>query len=242
MTDTIKISDAAEELLAGLWPEEHAGGETACPVGDPEMQAQTLGELQAAGLVEMRGEDRLKPVPTLTEPGKKAAANVVRRERLAERLLADVLNVRGELATETACKFEHLLRKGIDDEICTLLGHPRACPHGSSIPSGRCCRKHTPKADKVISALADLEPDQAGIIAYLHSPRKEIMQRLLAMGAVPGARVVLRQKFPSYVFEIGSAQLAVDEETARDVYVRPESWMRRRRRWGVFQHKGAKNA
>jgi DtxR family transcriptional regulator, Mn-dependent transcriptional regulator len=227
MSEEHALSDAAEELLAGLWPEQEAD-RAACPLPDLEAWSGALGELEAAALVKTEAG-----AVTLTERGHAAAAAVVRRERLAERLLADVLNVSGELAAETACKFEHLLRKGIDDQICTLLGHPRACPHGSPIPPGPCCDHHGAAPGPVISALADLEAGQSGVVAYLHSTRKEIMQRLLAMGAVPGATVVLRQKYPSIVFEIGSSQLAVDEETARDVYVRPLPRARRRRRgWG----------
>jgi len=223
MTNDPVLDDTAEELLASLWP-EHDAVEASCPVAARGDREAALRDLEATRLVEVHDG-----VAALTETGRAAAASVVRRERLAERLLADVLNVGGALATETACKFEHLLRRGIDDEICTLLGHPRACPHGSPIPPGPCCREHAPAAGRVVSALADLEPGQAGVIAYLHSRRRGIMQRLLAMGAVPGATVVLRQKLPSLVFEIGSAQIAVDEETARDVYVRPVNQPRRRR-------------
>lgn len=46
------------------------------------------------------------------------------------------------------------------------------------------------------------------------------MQRLLSMGAIPGAPIELRQRFPSLVFALGQTELAVDEETARDIYVR----------------------
>ncbi len=213
MVSETRLSDAAEEILAELWPDQDASGPACKPTGEaPEAAGR---ELQEAGLVEM-GQGQL----TLTEAGRAAAASVVRRERLAERLLADVLYVTGPLATETACQFEHLLRRGLDDAICTLLGHPRVCPHGSPIPPGPCCQEHTAATGKVISALADLAPGEGGVIAYLQSQRREIMQRLLTLGAVPGARILLRQRFPSLVFELGGTEVAVDEETARDIYVR----------------------
>ena len=216
MIDTVELSDAAEEMLASLWPEREAREQAACAL-DPHSgsEREALEELQAQGLVESNGD-----ATTLTAAGLTAAAGVIRRERLAERLLADVLNVSDALATETACKFEHLLRRGIDDEICTLLGHPRVCPHGSAIPPGPCCEAGAEAADRVVSSLANLSPGQGGVIAYLQSGRREIMQRLLAMGAVPGARVTLRQRFPSLVFELGHTEIAIDEETARDIYVR----------------------
>jgi DtxR family Mn-dependent transcriptional regulator len=214
MMDDLELTDAAEEILASLWPEPEARG-SACAFDPHGSERAALEELQAQGLVEANGD-----ALSLTAPGLTAAAGTVRRERLAERLLADVLNVSDALATETACKFEHLLRRGIDDEICTLLGHPRVCPHGSAIPPGPCCETGAEAADRVVSSLANLSPGQSGVIAYLQSGRREIMQRLLAMGAIPGAPVTLRQRFPSLVFALGHTEIAIDEETARDIYVR----------------------
>jgi hypothetical protein len=67
---------------------------------------------------------------------------VIRRHRLAERLFMDVLSIRDEGEIESsACKFEHILSPEVTDRICTLLGHPLACPHGSPIPQGDCCQR-----------------------------------------------------------------------------------------------------
>lgn len=220
-----ELSDAAEEVLAHLWSEPQRGERTARARGATP-DRETLEELRGRGLIELNGATTL-----LTAAGEAAAAGVVRRERLAERLLADVLNVSDALATETACEFEHLLRRGIDDEICTLLGHPRLCPHGHPIPPGPCCKEGTQAAGKVVSSLADLAPGQRGVIAYLQVQRREIMQRLLSMGATPGAPIVLRQRFPSLVFELGHTEIAVDEETARDIYVRLTDQPRRPPPW-----------
>jgi DtxR family Mn-dependent transcriptional regulator len=206
----LELSEAAEELLASLWSAREAGPEPPSPPPSP-----ALRELLETGLVEERAG-----VLSLTPAGEREAAATVRRERLAERLLADVLNVKDSVASEAACRFEHLLRRGIDDQICTLLGHPRVCPHGSPIPEGACCREGADAAGRVVSALADLSPGQSGVIAYVHSRRRDMMQRLLTMGALPGVRVALRQRSPSFVFDLGQGQLAVDEETARDIYVR----------------------
>jgi len=208
------LSEAAEELLAGLWLARENGPEPPCPVDEASRPA-AVRELVEAGLVEER-----EGLPSLTPAGEAEASAVVRRERLAERLLADVLALGDQLASEAACRFEHLLRRGIDDRICTLLGHPRVCPHGSPIPPGACCQVGAEEAGKVVSSLADLTPGQRGVIAYVHSRRREMLHRLLAMGALPGAPVLLRQRFPSYVFDLGQGQIAVDQETARDIYVR----------------------
>ena len=75
-----------------------------------------------------------------TAAGEERARNVIRRHRLAERLFIDVLSIQDEMEIESsACKFEHILSPDVTDRICTLLGHPPACPHGSPIPQGDCC-------------------------------------------------------------------------------------------------------
>jgi DtxR family Mn-dependent transcriptional regulator len=211
------LSESAEEALARLWVAKEEQDRPSCPVSElpTEDRERALAQLLESGLVEREAD-----AVSLTASGEAQAESIIRRERLAERLLTDVLNLGEAQAAEAACQFEHHLRRGIDDEICTLLGHPRVCPHGSPIPPGECCRARTRSAGKVISALADMTPGQAGVIAYIHATRREMMERLLAMGAVPGSSISLLQRTPSYVFQLGQAQIAVDRETAQDVYVR----------------------
>jgi len=82
-------------------------------------------------------------VVELTERGRKKAADIIRRHRLAERLFTDSLALDSETEIEQqACKFEHILSPEATEKICTFLGHPRTCPHGAPIPPGACCEKH----------------------------------------------------------------------------------------------------
>jgi len=75
-----------------------------------------------------------------TEKGRKRAEDVIRRHRLAERLFVQTFRVQNEKEIEEqACKFEHILSPEVTDSICSFLGHPRTCPHGSPIPAGPCC-------------------------------------------------------------------------------------------------------
>jgi putative ABC transport system ATP-binding protein len=78
----------------------------------------------------------------LTERGRKKAADIIRRHRLAERLFTDSLALDSETEIEQqACKFEHILSPEATEKICTFLGHPQTCPHGAPIPRGACCEK-----------------------------------------------------------------------------------------------------
>lgn len=75
-----------------------------------------------------------------TEKGRKRAEDIIRRHRLAEILFTETLRVKDEKeVAEQACKFEHILSPEATDSICSFLGHPRTCPHGSPIPAGECC-------------------------------------------------------------------------------------------------------
>jgi putative ABC transport system ATP-binding protein len=94
--------------------------------------------LKPAGV--SRGDGAL--IVELTGRGHKRAADIIRRHRLAERLFTDSLAMDSETEIEQqACKFEHILSSEATDKICTFLGHPRTCPHGSPIPPGPCCGK-----------------------------------------------------------------------------------------------------
>jgi putative ABC transport system ATP-binding protein len=94
-----------------------------------------IATLSRIGLVTVQnGEENFTPA------GERRARNVIRRHRLAERLFMDILSIQDEVEIESsACKFEHILSPDVTDRICTLLGHPDACPHGSPIPRGECC-------------------------------------------------------------------------------------------------------
>jgi len=93
-----------------------------------------VARLQALGLLTVR-EDEL----ALTQKGGTRARDIVRRRRLAERLLTDTFAVNENEADSHACKFEHIISPELDQKICTFLGHPTTCPHGNPIPAGACC-------------------------------------------------------------------------------------------------------
>lgn len=239
-----ELSEHAEEILTQLWTaaEERQQCVDVHAITVEEREA-ALAELLEAGLVEQHAG-----AVTMTTTGRAEAQAVIRRERLAERLLTDILDLGTNEVTEAACQFEHHLRRGIDDEVCTLLGHPQVCPHGSPIPPGACCRAGTAAVKRVISSLADLKPGEGGVVAYLLGRRRELMQRMLAMGVLPGAAITLVQATPSYVFQIGETQVAVDRETAADIYLRvtgrsplpADSTGRRRRPFGGFRFRGGR--
>lgn len=208
------LTDRAEEILENLWVilmEEKKEKSDASILKDDD----ALKELINMGHVQIK-DDQI----TLTRSGKEEAGNCVRRHRLAERLLVDVLDIKKRLVHETSCKFEHLLHKGLDENICILLGHPKRCPHGKLIPEGDCCRDARRMPGKLVMPLPELGVDKKARISHLQTQDHETLQKLIAIGALPNTDIKLVQKFPSYVFQIGRSQFAIDKELASHIYVR----------------------
>jgi putative ABC transport system ATP-binding protein len=96
--------------------------------------SRIVARLESLGLLTVR-ESEL----ALTQRGGTRARDIVRRRRLAERLLTDTFSVNENEADSHACKFEHIISPELDQKICTFLGHPTTCPHGNPIPAGACC-------------------------------------------------------------------------------------------------------
>jgi DtxR family Mn-dependent transcriptional regulator len=212
----MKLAEAHEEILERLWTTRETG-RADCGLEElgVEHSEGAVDELAALGFV-VRAAARI----SLAGPGLAEAEQMVRRHRLAERLFIDVLDVKGELSEQSACKMEHILHAGIDDRICTLLGHPRICPHGKPIPPGPCCAKALDVTGTLVTPLSRMKPGQAGTIAWLHSPDKRRFAKLLAMGIVPGSHLSLIGRSPSFSFQVGYSQFAVDEQMAEDIHVR----------------------
>lgn len=212
----MELVEKAEELLEDLWIHTEERKEGFVSLADLEVtDREPIEQLLKAGYISI-SHNRVR----LTDKGRPIAQNVVRRHRLAERLLTDVLGTGHRLMHERACKFEHLLDRGLDESICSLLGHPKVCPHGSPIPPGRCCQRQQAPSPKLVSPLSRLTPGQRGKVAYIYAPESSQLHKLVAMGVLPGAPISLIQDFPSYVFQLRQTQFAVDKEIADAIYIR----------------------
>jgi len=150
----------------------------------------------------------------LTARGRREAESIIRCARLAERLLVDILRVRDDLVEPSACRLEHSLSEEIADSICTLLGHPKTCPHGHTIPPGECCRKATIEILPIIRPLSSLRPGDEGTVVYVGSRFHDRLTRLASLGLTPGESVVVRQVRPSFVVAYGEIELALERDVA----------------------------
>lgn len=208
----MQISIEEQELLEQLWEDAEADQETSIEdLGAPEVVQQLVEK----GCI--RTDDGRA---TLTESGAQRAQQAIRRHRLAERLLADIIAVKPPRLEETSCEFEHVLHTGIADRVCTLLGHPRQCPHGRPIPEGKCCREGERNQEVLVSRLVHLASGASGTVAYLSDCNGGTINQLTSLGILPGAKIRLERTSPAFVIRSGECQLAVDRETAETIFVR----------------------
>jgi putative ABC transport system ATP-binding protein len=144
-------NEELDEVLEHMWTDQEAGVHLHATEFTEMQWRKLVATLARVGLVTIvEGRERFTPA------GELRARNVIRRHRLAERLFMDVLSIRDETEVESsACKFEHILSPDVTERICTLLGHPTACPHGSPIPKGECCDSRRVLEPREIASVLD---------------------------------------------------------------------------------------
>lgn len=92
--------------------------------------SQTVARMERDGLVRLSGERHLE----LTPEGRQKATAVMRKHRIAERLLADVIGLEWEDVHEEACRWEHVMSENVERKIMAMLGYPTESPYGNPIP------------------------------------------------------------------------------------------------------------
>jgi DtxR family Mn-dependent transcriptional regulator len=160
--------------------------------------SEMIGRLRGEGYVAVKAR-----AIQLTAKGRTRAESVVRKHRLAERLLTDVIGLEWHKAHEEACRWEHVISDEVEQRLVELLGHPTTCPHGNPIPGA-------PRPDHDQFALADTEPgDHVRLERVTEKVEIDAASRtyLSHHGFVPGAGAHVRAKAPD-----GTLTLELDAE------------------------------
>lgn len=92
--------------------------------------SQTVARMERDGLVVVSGDRHLE----LTSAGRLKAVHVMRKHRLAERLLSDVIGLDWEYVHDEACRWEHVMSEQVERRLLEVLGHPTESPYGNPIP------------------------------------------------------------------------------------------------------------
>jgi DtxR family transcriptional regulator, Mn-dependent transcriptional regulator len=217
----MQIEQQIEEILERLWTLR----EQSVAAG-PRLEGQAfdfdpdvaVSEAQRRNWIALRGE-RLE----LTAAGEQRAAGVMRRHRLAERLLFDVIHVDSEAMEAGACELEHshILSEEATDRVCAFLGHPPTCPHDRPIPRGKCCEKFSHEVRPLVTPLSESAIGADYRIVFIASRSHRRLDRLCALGVIPGAQLHLHQRQPAFIVQVGATDIALEPEIAADIFVLP---------------------
>ncbi len=201
------LSSHAEEYVEAIY---RLGGHTE-PVGLADLAEQlSLSVASVNEMVRRLGEQGLvRYTPyhgvVLQHEGLCQALAVVRRHRLWERFLTDLLGMPWDVVHQEACRLEHAASEEITERLAVLLDHPEYCPHGRPMPP--------PEGALVPAAaavpLVELEAGQSGVVAYVGREEPELLRYLGQLKIRPNAEITLEQVAP---FE-GPLTVRVDDST-----------------------------
>lgn len=207
-----------EEALGVIWTSIQRGEDNFDTVSKTVKQGvdeNIINELLNGKYI-IKEDNKIK----LTDTGEDLGKQLTRRHRLTERLLADVLDFNRQDIEKIACDLEHNLSTDLADSICTLLGHPKQCPHGNPIPEGNCCKNSSSKIESIVVPLSKIDIAEEVTLSYIVTTNHDYMHKLLSLGMVPGTKLKLHQKFPTYIVKVNETQIALDGEVANLIYVR----------------------
>jgi len=181
---TENITSQTEDFLQAIYRLQERNG--AARTGElvktlkvvPGTVTNTVERLERRGLVTHEAYRGVK----LTEKGRRIALRVLRRHRLSERLLTEILDVEWDESHQVASQLEHGVSNDVASRIEKVLGHPGTCPHGNPIPT---------KCGGIIEEsslpLAKLNPQDKGIVFKIIDERSDILEYLGRIGIEPQA-------------------------------------------------------
>lgn len=153
----------------------------------------------------------------LTARGRRAALGAIRRHRIVERFLSDMLGYAWNEADRLAGAFEHDLPQEVEDRLFVALDRPETCPHGFPIPEVE--GTELPE----MPPLYALEPGDRAVVAVPGSTDPAVIRFLEELGLRPGVEVEVREKHPfdgPLVLRVGGHDRTVGEKVASQIFVR----------------------
>ncbi len=203
-----------DEALESFWELRERGQLTAETLA-ARVAGEVLGAMRTDGCLfaDPGGELRL------SEKCEARARDIVRRHRLAERLFNDVLDLTNY--EEDACHFEHVISKDVEEALCAFLGHPPTCPHEKPIPRGDCCSGVRRKVVPLVQRMCDMEEETKARILFITS---ELVDRLGALGIVPGETVRIVQRRPTLIIKVEETTIALERDLAKNIFARPVAY------------------
>ena len=213
------LSKSERETLKAIYRATRDGsdahtGDLADALGvAPGTATATVKRLADRGLVDHRPYRSVE----LTADGRVLAVSAIRRHRIVERFLSDMLGYAWNEADRLAGSFEHDLPQEVEDRLFVALDRPASCPHGFPIPA--------PETAEIaeLPPLYALEPGEEAVLVVPGSTEPEVIAFLDTLGLRPGVRVHVREKHPfdgPLVLVVDGNDRTVSEKVARQIFVR----------------------
>ncbi|MCW4353310.1 FeoA domain-containing protein [Hoyosella sp. YIM 151337] len=162
--------------------------------------SQTVARMERDGLLSVGGDRHLE----LTPKGRELAVAVMRKHRLAERLLVDVIGLQWENVHAEACRWEHVMSEDVERRLVSVLNNPTTSPYGNPIPGlERLGLDVTAEPDPQLIRLSELPQGSAAPVVIRRLAEHvqvdtELIARLRHAGVVPNARITV-EVFPGGV-------------------------------------------
>lgn len=154
----------------------------------------------------------------LTDEGKSLAKKVIRRHRLSERLLTDILGFKWDEVHEEACRLEHAISPEMEDRIAESLGNPKTCPHGHPIPD-----KDGVLVKEKVRPLSELKASGKGVIVNVFEEDPNMLKYLASLGLIPGVCVRVEEVAPfggPLIVCVSGSRYALGREVASKIKVK----------------------
>ena len=188
--------------------------------------SQTIARMERDGLVVVSGDRHLE----LTDAGYRKATRVMRKHRLAERLLTDVVGLDWEYVHEEACRWEHVMSDRVEQRLLTLLDHPHHSPYGNPIPGLAELGETRPQESFLqgVEPLAQVVPMNGravkAVVARLGEPIQvdtELLGRLATAGVLPGSEISVERGDGVLTIhgDGDQAQLDLHDDVSRHIFV-----------------------
>lgn len=187
------ISHVLEEYLEAIWRLEERSGSAKTSELAEELQVtpgavtNTLTHLERHRLVARKPYRGI----TLTDQGRRIALRVIRKHRLAERLLTEVLHMDWSRVHDIACELEHAMTDEMVIPLEKTLGEPTTCPHGHPIPS-----ESGQLLEEKSEPLSSFNQKDRGILVKVTDEKPDLLKYLASLGLMPGATVEVEEKAP----------------------------------------------
>ncbi|WP_068106443.1 metal-dependent transcriptional regulator [Nocardioides dokdonensis] len=186
--------------------------------------SQTVARMERDGLLTVEGDRHLQ----LTEEGLRLATRVMRKHRLAERLLVDVIGLEWELVHEEACRWEHVMSETVERRLLELLGNPTESPYGNPIP-GLDELGQTDTAEMFMAGLESLTqaagPTETRVLVRRISEEmqkdEQLMSALRRVGALPDKSVTIVATEAGVLVGAAGESAEIVPEAADHIFVRP---------------------